>query len=245
MRMSSISEPLKTMKSETERIYDEGIEIRIVDISSMEGRGELRVSVEIEGHCGKEKKSFLVPLERLDTVKLSPKSVPYLIDNRSLELLESLDLLSHALYKAYMSLSYGSCSHKKLTKKLIDKGVRRDIAVEAVAIISDKGYIDENELAIRTCELCLKKFWGRGRIIQKLYDEGFSDEAIDNAQEYMSEIDFDVQCAELIKKRYMSVPNDRYEMQKMFASIARYGYTSTEIRNGVKLFSNDEFESEY
>lgn len=213
------------------------IEASVVGLSSPEGRSEIIVYVEICGEHGSEKKSYLVPCERFDDVCLSPKSVPYVIDTDMLDLLESLDSLSHALHRAYAILAYGSCSHKKLMRKLTDKGVDREIAADAVAIVSEKGYIDENELAVRSCEICLDKYWGRGKILQKLREDGYCEEAIDCAQDYLSEIDFADRCAMLIEKRYLCVPSDKYEMQKMFASIARYGYSTSEIREGVRIFS--------
>ena len=232
MKTSSTSELLKMMSNENEKSLD----ARIVGLSSPEGRNEILVYVEICGAHGNEKKSYLVPMERFDSVMLSPKRVPYAIDTDTLECLEGLDALASALHRAYGILAYGSCSHKKLCRKLIEKGIDREIAAEAVAIVSDKGYIDENSLAIRLCELCLKKYWGKSKIIQKLREEGYDEEAVDCAIEYLSEIDFSEQCALLIQKRYLKVPSDRYEMQKMCASISRYGYNGSEIKGGIQIF---------
>ena len=67
-------------------------------------------------------------------------------------------------------------------------------------------------------------------------EEGYDEEAIDCAIEYLTDIDFAEQCALLIEKRYMKIPTDRYELQKMCASISRYGYNGSEIKGGIKIF---------
>lgn len=221
------------MMSNTE---EKSLDVRIVGLSSPEGRNEILAYAEICGQHGSEKKSFLIPSECFDEVEFLRSKLPCEIDIDTLEQLTRLDALAHALHRAYSILAYGSCSHKKLMRKLIEKGIDREISSQAVAIISDKGYIDENDLAIRLCEVCLKKYWGRSKIIQKLREEGYDEESVDCAIEYLSEIDFSEQCALLIEKRYMKIPSDRYELQKMCASISRYGYSGSEIKGGIKMF---------
>lgn len=233
MTTSSTSELLKMMSKTQEKSLD----ARIVGLSSPEGRNEILAYAEISGGHGSEKKSFLIPAECFDEVDFLRCKLPYQIDVDTLEQLIRLDALAHALHRAYSILAYGSCSHKKLMRKLVEKGIERDISSQAVAIISDKGYIDENDLAIRVCEVCLKKYWGKSKIIQKLREEGYDEEAIDSAIEYLTDIDFAEQCAMLIQKRYMKIPTDRYELQKMCASISRYGYNGSEIKGGIKIFS--------
>lgn len=217
-------------------ICEKSLDARIVGLSSPEGRNEILAYAEIYGQHGNEKKSFLIPAESFDEVDFLHTKLPCEIDIDTLEQLTRLDALAHALHRAYSILAYGSCSHKKLQRKLIEKGIDRDVSAQVVAIISDKGYIDENDLAIRVCEVCLKKYWGRSKIIQKLREEGYDEEALDCAIEYLSEIDFSEQCALLIEKRYMKIPSDRYELQKMCASISRYGYSGSEIKGGIKIF---------
>ena len=222
------------MMSNTE---EKSLDARIVGLSSPEGRNEILAYAEICGAHGSEKKSFLIPAECFDEVEFLGCKLPCEIDVETLEQLIHLDALANALHRAYGILAYGSCSHKKLMRKLIEKGIDRDISAEAVAIINEKGFIDENGLAIRVCEVCLKKFWGKSKIIQKLREEGYDEEAIDSAVEYLSDIDFSEQCALLIQKRYMKIPTDKYELQKMCASISRYGYCGSEIKGGIKIFN--------
>ena len=209
----------------------------VVSISALEGRSELSVTVLLQSGYGREEKTFLLPLDLLDKEIISLKNLPYEIDNETLSYLENCNGVAHALRRAYGIISYGASSYKKLFYKLREKGVEKDIAEQTVEIIRDKGYIDEDDLACRVCELCLKKYWGRSRIIRKLREDGYCDEAIESATDFLDSVDFSEQCASLIEKRYMSIPSDQYEMQKMFASIARYGYSGSEIREAVKIYN--------
>ncbi len=210
----------------------------VVSISAPEGRSELLIGVLLESTYGKEEKSYLVPLEMLDSVNIRLKDLPYEIGEETLDALVECDAVARALRRAYGIISYGACSYKKLARKLKEKGVERNISDIAIEIVKSKGYIDENDLALRTSELCLKKFWGRSRIIRKLREDGYCDEAIESALEYLDTVDFAEQCASLIEKRYMLIPTDKYEMQKTFASISRYGYSGAEIRDAIKIYNS-------
>ena len=210
----------------------------IISVSSPEGRSELLVRVQLESSYGREEKAYLVPMEMLDSLCLSFKKLPLEIDEDTLDALCECDEVAHALRRAYGIISYGSCSYRRLAIKLRDKGVDPGIAEIAIGIVKKKGYIDEEDLARRVCELCVKKYWGKSRILRKLREDGYCEEAIENAVSYLEEVDFPEQCAALIEKRYMYIPTDRYEMQKMFASISRYGYTGAEIREAVRIYSS-------
>ena len=209
----------------------------VVGISSRESTGELTVRVELRGTCGTEEKAYLLPLEMLDSVNISLKNIPYEIDEEMLDTLVLCDAVAHALHRAYGIISYGACSYKRLERKLREKGVEREVAATVIEIVKKKGYIDEDYLARRVCEICLKKYWGRSRILHKLREDGYCEDAIESALEYLDTVNFAEQCADLIEKRYMEIPEDRYEMQKMLASISRYGYSGSEIREAIKIYN--------
>ena len=210
---------------------------RVIGVGAREGAGELTVRVELRGDGGSEEKALLLPFELMDLIKIDRKNIPFEINEEMLDALVLYDATAHALHRAYGIISYGACSYSKLYRKLREKGVENDAAELAMNIVKDKGYIDENGLAERVCELALKKYWGRSRILRKLREDGYCEEAIEYAVEYLDEVNFAEQCAALIEKRYKKVPADRYEMQKMFASISRYGYSGSEIKEAVKIYN--------
>ena len=210
----------------------------VIAVSSMEGRSELLVTVEFSSAYGSEKKKFILPTEMMDSVRLSFKNLPYEINEETLDALSTADAVAHALYRAYGMISYGACSYKKLWRKLREKGVESEIADLTVDIVKGKGYIDEDYLARRSAELCLKKYWGRSRILRKLREDGYSEDSVEVALEYLDTVDFAEQCASFIEKKYVSIPTDRYEMQKMLAAIARYGYSGSEIREAVRIYNS-------
>ena len=44
--------------------------------------------------------------------------------------------------------------------------------------------------------------------------------------------------AELIEKKYGGIPEDRHDRELMFASLTRMGYSSSDIRDAVRLLQN-------
>ena len=46
-------------------------------------------------------------------------------------------------------------------------------------------------------------------------------------------MDFSLNCSKLIKKKYLPLPKDKKEMQKIIAALMRYGYSMSQIKSAV------------
>ena len=148
----------------------------------------------------------------------------------------------HAARKRALSLlSYGRCSPKMLVRKLLQKGVCRDVATEAVKELIRQGYLNPRADAYAEATACVAKGWGRVRISSALREKGYSDPAVHDALNHLDEdgTDYAENCAALIRRRFPDCPTDPRERAKMYASLARLGYTSSDIREALRLICHE------
>ena len=126
-----------------------------------------------------------------------------------------------------------------LEKKLVVKGFERDVARGAVDAVRSRGFVDENDIALRRAQLMADKLWGRSRIIAKLKDEGFGREAIAYGCDQL-DVDFVENCILLIRKKHREISIEPSERNKMMASLSRMGYSVTEIKKAINIVLNDK-----
>ncbi len=158
------------------------------------------------------------------------------------ELLEAGRLCA-AVRRGMTLLQYGDQSAKRLAFKLTAKGVDRHTAEDAAAYLAAKGYIREDDTARRRAEQGVRKLWGPRRIREDLRAQGFSTEAIDDAMDALEEVDFEENCAAVIRRKYRGVPEDRAARQKLMAAMLRLGYGTDTIRHAMRtVLREDEGE---
>ena len=149
-----------------------------------------------------------------------------------------------ALRRGLSILGYGACSSGAMLRKLLAKGVEREIAREAVDILLSDGYLADHSNAEREAEKGIAKRWGKRRITASLYEKGYSDSAVRAALAHLEdlEVDFENLCAQQMAIRCPVPPATPAEREKLFAAMMRYGYSSSEIRGAYRLFL-EEFKS--
>ena len=204
-------------------------------VKSIEDRddGRFKITVKVCGVAGSEEHSFLLLPRFVDDLSLS-------VGEMNGDLLSSIEYfadVTRAVFSARASFDYTEGSLRALERKLVMKGFSRDASRDAVALLADEGFINESEIAENRARVFVRKHWGRMRIFAKLREEGFADNSLDGVREYLSEIDFEELCAEHIEKKYGEIPTDRRELEKMYAALSRYGYSSGEIRAAVAILN--------
>ena len=212
--------------------YSEKIGIFIIEIESKDN-GKVKISVSVRGVAGSEEHKFLLLSRLADKLSLSIGE----IDGETLSLIEYYADVTRAFSSACASLDYTEGSLRSFERKLINKGFSRDVTADAVALLAETGFVNEAEIAQGRARVFVRKHWGRMRIFAKLREEGFADNSLDGVREYLSEIDFEELCAEHIEKKYGEIPTDRRELEKMYAALSRYGYSSGEIRAAVAILN--------
>ena len=140
-----------------------------------------------------------------------------------------------ATKKAFDILAFGRNSARTLALKLRHRNFSPRVCDEVAALMKEKGYIREDEDVVLEAEACVNKHWGMRRILMHLHQKGYDSDTMNVAKEYLAEVDFAQVCAELIRKEYGTLPKDETERNRVIASVVRYGYSMTEIKNAAKL----------
>lgn len=147
--------------------------------------------------------------------------------------LESASQLCAAIRAGEHLLSYGANSVRTLTQKLVHRGYLHETAAQAAQKLSDMGLIDEAGDLRRELDKCLRKLWGAKRIQAHLWSRGFGADAMAELPALLEEIDFVANCAALIRKHYGTLPTQPDDRRRMMASLGRYGYSLSEIREAI------------
>lgn len=208
--------------------------ISITRIARAEDETLVTLSVTIEADGKKDKRWFLVPEkfffeERLKKGEITPEIF---------ERIESESKKCRAYLRGANILGYGANSEKKLTEKLQKRGFDRETATSAAKKLKKDGFIDEEKDATNKAFACVRKLWGKKRIIAKLYESGYRNDAIKAAAERLSEVDFTENCKKLIAKKVKALPTDRKELEKLTAFLLRYGYSLSEIKEAYRQTNN-------
>ena len=211
------------------------MQIEICSLSAA-GEDEIALSIEMREADRSERRRLVIPSALYVELGLTKGEC-------TRELYDTLEREAeiYAAYRRGVSvLGYGDCSKKMLISKLISKGVDRSIATLAVERIEQKGYIAEDASARREAERGAAKLWGESRIRAHLSSRGYSSEAIDDAIFSLEDagVDFEENCVKLVESKCKCIPTDRLALQKLIASISRYGYSLGEVKNAINTVSN-------
>ncbi len=204
--------------------------IRITSISAT-GGDKVTIKVLVSNPSGREDAEFTVMNVHADKLGLEIGE----IDEELIPELEYYADVARAYSSACSSFAFSPSSLRSLSKKLIQKGFERDVVSDAIEALRGKGAINESELAIRRAQLLSEKLWGRSKILLKLHEDGFDGGAISCAMSALDDVDFASNCAELIRKRFGAIPEERRELDKMYASLSRMGFSSSDIRAAMSL----------
>ena len=202
-------------------------------IKSMTACGGDRTTVRvlISNRSGREEREFVIMNAHAERFALSLGA----IDEELLCGLEYFAEVAKAYGSACSSFAFTPSSYSALYKKLLAKGFAKDVSADAIDCMRDGGFVKEDEIALRRAQIFVGKRWGKTRIYTKLREEGFDDSSLGKAHQYLDRVDFAEICAEHIRKKYGNVPEDDHSRRLMYASIARMGFSGSEIREALKL----------
>ena len=201
---------------------------------SARGDGEVAVTFEIKDGNNFQRECFVLSAELYADLRVKVGEATREIFDAVAEAAE----LYRAVKKGLSLLSYGSSSEKALVRKLVQKGFSQEISRLAVEELRQGGYVNELEDAFREAERSVAKLWGRKRIVAHLYEKGFSAEAVKSAIYAIEDsgVDFADVCADRLRQKYTDLPTDVSEKQKLIASLMRYGFSSSDIKQALLFF---------
>ena len=204
----------------------------ICDIIPVQGGDALCVTLTLTGDGGSEARSFTVShVQYADLPYLHPYTgaAGRSLTQDQVEEIEAAACRHGAVSRALNLLSYGDLTQQALVRKLLLRGIDRETAEYAAAVVAQRGYINEEEQIERALRACLRRGWGPMRILQALRQKGFSREAREILTDRLAEIDFAPRCAEVIERKWGALPTDRPARQKAIAALIRLGYTREQI----------------
>ena len=210
--------------------------VSIVSLSA-HGADEVLVSFAITNGTDTQSERLLVSAAAVADLRLSVGEC----DPGCFDAVLAASQMYAATKRGLALLSFGRHSPKMLVRKLLQKGIARDVAAEAVKGLIRQGYLNPRADAYAEATTCVAKGWGEMRISSALREKGYADPVIRYALDRLEEdgVDYTAACAAWIQRRFPERPTDPRERAKMYASLARYGYTSSNIRDALRLLEKD------
>lgn len=209
---------------------DRPISIELKSISEIENEPTFALTFVIFNEEHRQKKTLFVSQAKCRELGLSRGK----ISAETFELLEKEAKRSSAYQKGAGILGYGVNSVKSIKLKLKQRGYDDDAVEYAAERLESEGYIREIEDAKRLAEQCACKLWGPKRILSHLFSKGYCDEALSAAREQLEGVDFSKNCKKLILKRYRVFPTQKKDADRAIASLMRYGYSVSQIKEALK-----------
>ena len=169
-------------------------------------------------------------------------------DHIEIEALKQLEYLSgykRAKSRALWSLDRQDYTEKKLYEKLLQKGFQKKACAEVLARLIEIGAVNDRRYAERYAEKLLEANVSKREALQKMLVRGVP---IDLAKEVLCDfaVDEEDQIYSLIEKKYAAKLQGENGYQKVFAALARKGFSFSAIKSVLKKFIEDiEFSEEY
>ena len=131
-------------------------------------------------------------------------------------------------------LSYHDQSERDMINKLVQKGHKREYAVNAAERLRDYGYINDERYAENLAErlVCTKGMSKRG-VKSELIQKGISREIADKIIE---SLDFDpiLSIIDLLNTKYSRNLSDEKGIKKTIAALQRLGYGWSDIKTALR-----------
>ena len=149
-------------------------------------------------------------------------------------LCEAQDRLA-CVQKAFVFLSYGDLSRKRLIEKL-RRTFPPALCEQTADRLEERGYLNDLRLAERYAESYYEiRSYGPMRIRQELFGKGFSREVIEQVMEPYQEMDHREKIAELLEKKYpRDTLSDPAVRRKATDWLRRNGYGWSEISDVLR-----------
>ena len=155
------------------------------------------------------------------------------LEEAQLELIRSKTEASQARDRALDLLSRRPHSRKELSDKLRMKGYDNASSCSAVDWLEEHGYLDDRNYAGMVVRHYTSKGYGIGRIRAELSKRGIPRELREEALSEMPNTDDSID--RFIRNR-LKDPNDRDEIRKLSASLARRGFGWEEIQSAIERY---------
>ena len=136
-------------------------------------------------------------------------------------------------------------TERALYEKLLSAGFNAKASANALASLCHLGLVDDRRYAERFAQRCADNNVSKREAVHKMLQKGVP---LDLAKEVLQEIETDeqAQIAALLEKKYRYKLSQENGTQKVFASLARKGFSFGAIKAALKKYDQElEFSEEY
>ena len=207
--------------------------IEVVSVSAISDGAEMIVSVSISDGWGRtEKRKFLIFTEQYLELEIRKGSI---IDEAKFDQLDEFSKSCRAVRKGVDLLAHSASSRMRLVQRMRSKGIDKESAERAAEQLEKIGLINEEVDVERQVATCLKKLWGRRRIFGDLCAKGYERSLIEAEISKIDDETIVQNCVALLNKKHKTIPDDPEVRKKIVASLVRYGYTFSEIKEAFRI----------
>lgn len=152
--------------------------------------------------------------------------------------MEGEAVLRKALSAAYRFLARRSHSQEELKAKLLKKGFDPAVAAQALGVIAQQGYLNDEQASLQwALNLVEKRCWGRHKVSAYLQRKGIARELIDQVQKQVwQEFDESAVARAALKKQYAH-SSDKPSVERMFRFLKSRGFAQEAIYRNLDINS--------
>ncbi len=214
------------------------MKIELISVSSVSEGAEMLLTFSLcneEG--GSERRKLLIFTDRYLELGLHKGAV---VDAEAFDELERISRECVAIRRGSDLLSYSSSSKVRLAQRLRAKGIDAENAKNAAQRLEEMGLIDEEADVERAVQSYIRKLWGKKRIYRELMAKGYESEHISRELGSIDDEAWVRNCVALFYKKHKAIPDDSETQKKIVASLVRYGYGFSEIKEALSIIENDQ-----
>ncbi len=154
------------------------------------------------------------------------------------------ELFSKAKKRAMYLLGARDHSKAELEKKLL-QNYPEDICEAVINWVDGYGYLDDEKYAVKLArQMIINKHYGLRKVRYDLKIKGIDEEIIEAVLSSYENDQIVDEIKKYIEKKYSDRLDDRKEVEKVIAALARRGYNYDDIKTAIYKINNDA-EVEY
>lgn len=185
--------------------------------------------------------SHLIDISAISEMHINVGTV---LDFGELEKLKKNSEYQKAKSRALWLIDYAEQTEKGLYDKLVRAGFDKNICAEVISKVKNAELINDEDYAERYALRCSENGISKKEAVYKLTAKGIKKEIAQAAAE-KADFDENSQIRMLIKKKYKSkLIKDPKNTEKVFAALARKGFSFSAIREELKNYSENLADEE-
>ena len=166
------------------------------------------------------------------------------MDEKKLRELQDVVGLASAKNRAVRIVSTSGVSKKELERRLTQKGETAHDAKAAVEWLSELELLDDAKTAEQLVRSAVHKGFGKARIKQILYEKRIPEEFWEDA--LLQVPDMDDAVDKFLNQRLKGRQPDQKELKRTIDALLRRGHSWSDIRSGLRRYSDSlDLEEQY